>query len=256
MKRTFLLLYILMVAVLAVATFLEQARDTDFAARIVYHSVWFFALWTVLGVGLIAVIVKKKLWRRAALCLLHVSFLVILLGAGVTFFTSQKGFVHLNEGQTVHTFFEEGHPTNAHAFPFSLRLDSFRIVRYPGTEAAADYASYLKIKPTDGGKEESVKVSMNHICSHGGYRLYQSSYDENGSGSYLSVNYDPYGTGITYAGYALLALSMIGVLFARKEEFRRLLRHPLLKRGGMVCLLLFCTVNVRAEQRAQFAVLD
>lgn len=79
---------------------------------------------------------------------------------------------------------------------------------------------------------------MNRILPEQGFRFYQSSFDEDRQGSWLTVNHDPWGIGITYAGYILLGISMIGMLFGRRGEFRRLMNHPLLKKGGVFCLLL------------------
>src|SRR5699024_11980233 len=75
-----------------------------------------------------------------------------------------------------------------------------------------------------------------------------SSFDEDMQGSWLTVNYDPWGIGITYSGYLLLGVSMLWMLVSRGGEFRRLLRHPLLRseehtselqsRFDLVCRLL------------------
>ena len=94
---------------------------------------------------------------------------------------------------------------------------------------------------------------MNRILSRDGYRLYQTSFDEDMRGSILSVNRDPYGTPVTYAGYLLLGVSMIGTLCSKRSGFRRLLRHPLLKRAGF--LLLFASVCCGASAGAP-ATLD
>ena len=132
--------------------------------------------------------------------------------------------------------------------PFSLRLDSFRIVCYPGTEAPADYVSYIHVSG-NGRESQKASVSMNRIFSCGGYRFYQSSYDPDGRGSWLSVNHDPWGIGVTYAGYALLGLSMLWVLCSRGGEFRRLLRHPLLRMGGFLVLFLLLGTTLQAAER-------
>ncbi|MBQ4519863.1 MAG: cytochrome c biogenesis protein CcsA [Bacteroidaceae bacterium] len=65
---------------------------------------------------------------------------------------------------------------------------------------------------------------MNNILTHKGYRFYQSSYDEDGRGTWLSVNYDPWGTGLTYTGYLLLLIAMIGMMVHPRGGFRRLLK--------------------------------
>ena len=85
-------------------------------------------------------------------------------------------------------------------------LDSFRIAYYPGTEAPADYVSQISCQHIDGDIFARPIVSMNRIFSAQGYRFYQSSYDEDLEGSWLSVNYDPWGTGITYTGFCLMGL--------------------------------------------------
>ncbi len=253
MKRLLVILYTLCLLVMAVATLVENSYGTDFAASHIYHSFWFIALWAALSLGLVAALVRYKLWQRWAVCSLHASFLVILLGALVTFATSQKGVVHLRPAENVSTFQSEDLATN-HPLPFTLRLDSFHVVHYPGTEAPADYASYVTISSEGSGQQTASQcVSMNRILKHQGYRFYQSSYDPDEQGSWLSVNYDPWGTGLTYAGYLLLLLSMLAVLFSRKEEFVRLLRHPLLRKGTFVLLLLFLAApSLQARQLPAF----
>ena len=72
--------------------------------------------------------------------------------------------------------------------------------------------------------EERVTISMNHIGKAGGYRFYQSDYDDDGAGSILAVNHDPWGVGITYAAYLLLLLSMIAYFFEKDSAWRRTLR--------------------------------
>ena len=248
MKRFILIIYVALVVVLAVATFVEQARGTAFVGELVYGSVWFCALWGVLAALTLIVCIRMRLWRRVPLLLLHGSFLVILGGAFLTFVWGEQGYVHLEEGKATDRFVVRDNGELV-PLPFSLRLDSFRVQCYPGTDAPEDYISYVRLTGSDG-VEQAATVSMNRILTSGGYRFYQSSYDPDGQGSWLSVNHDPWGIGVTYAGYALLGLSMLGVLFSRGGEFRRLLRHPLLRKGGfLTVLLLMGTMTVQAQGR-------
>ena len=80
---------------------------------------------------------------------------------------------------------------------------------------------------------------MNHIFSYQHYRFYQSGYSEDNEGSVFSVSHDPYGIGITYAGYTLLLLSTVFFFFSPQSRFRQLLKSPLLHRSLTVILLLF-----------------
>ena len=247
MKRVILFVYVALVVVLAVATFVEQARGTAFIGAHVYHTHWFVLLWGVLAVCTVVVCWRMRLWRRVPVLLLHGSFLVILGGALLTFVWGEQGYVHLEEGKTTDRFVVQD-SRHLLPLPFSLRLDSFRIVCYPGTEAPADYVSYIHVSG-NGRESQKASVSMNRIFSCGGYRFYQSSYDPDGRGSWLSVNHDPWGIGVTYAGYALLGLSMLWVLCSRGGEFRRLLRHPLLRMGGFLVLFLLLGTTLQAAER-------
>ena len=247
MKRLILIIYVTLVVVLAVATFVEQARGTAFIGAHVYHTHWFVLLWGGLAVCTVVVCWRMRLWRRVPVLLLHGSFLVILGGALLTFVWGEQGYVHLEEGKTTDRFVVQD-SRHLLPLPFSLRLDSFRIVCYPGTEAPADYVSYIHVSG-NGRESQKASVSMNRIFSCGGYRFYQSSYDPDGRGSWLSVNHDPWGIGVTYAGYALLGLSMLWVLFSRGGEFRRLLRHPLLRKGGLLVLFLLLGTTLQATER-------
>ena len=247
MKRLILIIYVTLVVVLAVTTFVEQARGTAFIGAHVYHTHWFVLLWGVLAVCTVVVCWRMRLWRRVPVLLLHGSFLVILGGALLTFVWGEQGYVHLEEGKTTDRFVVQD-SRHLLPLPFSLRLDSFRIVCYPGTEAPADYVSYIHVSG-NGRESQKASVSMNRIFSCGGYRFYQSSYDPDGRGSWLSVNHDPWGIGVTYAGYALLGLSMLWVLCSRGGEFRRLLRHPLLRMGGFLVLFLLLGTTLQAAER-------
>lgn len=247
MKRLILIIYVTLVVVLAVATFVEQARGTAFIGAHVYHTHWFVLLWGVLAVCTVVVCWRMRLWRRVPVLLLHGSFLVILGGALLTFVWGEQGYVHLEEGKTTDRFVVQD-SRHLLPLPFSLRLDSFRIVCYPGTEAPADYVSYIHVSG-NGRESQKASVSMNRIFSCGGYRFYQSSYDPDGRSSWLSVNHDPWGIGVTYAGYALLGLSMLWVLCSRGGEFRRLLRHPLLRMGGFLVLFLLLGTTLQAAER-------
>lgn len=241
MKKFLIAVYGCLLLMLAATTFVEQTCSTDFVEKHVYHTIWFCCLWGALAAMTVVVLVRLRLWRHLPTLLLHGSFLVILAGAMTTFLCGRKGYVHLTVGSEVNCFLEQD-GRQVVELPFTLRLDSFRIEYYPGTDAPADYISYI---------HGETPVSMNRILSRQGFRFYQSSFDEDMQGSWLTVNYDPWGIGITYSGYLLLGVSMLWMLVSRGGEFRRLLRHPLLKKGGMFVLLLLCLGSgVHAQKRS------
>ena len=262
MKRLTLILYLLLTVVLAVATFVESAKGSGFVMEHIYHSVPFVVLWGVLGVLMMVAVWKRKVWRVWPSFLLHVSFGLILVGALTSYLTSKKGMMHLRTDEPTFQYVEEG-TRRVLDLPFTLVLDTFYIDYYPGTEAPADYVSIVSVdkntvdkvqvdkltRPcgTNPSSTELHTISMNNILTHKGYRFYQSSFDEDGRGAWLSVNYDPWGTGITYAGYFLCIIAMIGLMVHPKGGFRRLLNKAPLnppRRGRFkhiqLCSLPFC----------------
>lgn len=234
-------LYTVLVLVLGFATFLGQAEGTAYVSSHVYHTPWFFLLWALLVMAAVAYMAKRKLYRQFSLGLLHASFIVILIGAAVTFLFGQKGTVHLRQHQTVNSFVDDN--AEIRQFPFTMALSKFEIKYYPGTNAPSDFVSTLTV--TDASKSsQRVVISMNNIYQTHGYRFFQSSFDEDMKGTILSVNYDPWGTAVTYFGYVLLALSMLLTLIDRRQEFRQLLSSPALRRTAFALTLLCGSLSV------------
>lgn len=248
MKKFLILIYVVLTGVLMAATFIEHSRGTAFVERYIYHSVWFCCLWGILACFVVVAMARFNWLKRLPVVLLHSSFLIILGGAMLTFLFGEKGYIHLKKGVEVTTFVRESDKHEV-SLPFALRLDSFNIKYYSGTEAPSDYVSAVTY--VQHGHSVSTNISMNRVLSVDGYRLYQSSYDDDGSGSWLSVNYDPMGIGVAYTGYVLLALASIGLLISKRESFRRLLQNPLLRKGGLLLMLLLVFgVSAHAELRA------
>lgn len=88
--------------------------------------------------------------------------------------------IHLRVGQPTDTYVANDgkHGMTTEKLPFSLCLQKFETRMHDGTQAVADYTSRFTI--TDGNQKSQGEVSMNHIYSYRSYRLYQSSYDEDG----------------------------------------------------------------------------
>lgn len=256
MKKLFIFLYSFLLIVLAAATFLEWRQGTAFTKQYVYGHVWFVLLWALLAVVTFTLLIKKRIYRRPAAFAVHIAFITILAGGLLSYLTGKQGRVHLRQGNPVGYFLDK-ESGNREFLPLTLELDSFRIAYYPGTPAPADYISYIRVS---GGEQKTAVISMNRIFSYQSYRFYQSSYDRDGKGTYLTVKYDPWGIGVTYAGYVLWFLSMIWLLASPRHTFRRLIKHPLLK-GSFAFFLFFVLLlpdakaakTVSPEQAALFS---
>ena len=101
--------------------------------------------------------------------------------------------------------------------PFSLGLNDFELVRYPGSSSPSSYASQVTI--FDQGAETPYRIFMNNVLDYEGYRFFQASYDSDEKGTVLSVNHDRWGTRVSYLGYLLMGLGMFWTLFGRGSRF-------------------------------------
>ncbi len=105
--------------------------------------------------------------------------------------------------------------------PFAIKLIEFQLDRYPGSMSPMSYASEVEVIDNNKDVKMPFRIYMNHVLNYGGYRFYQSSYDQDELGTILSVNKDP-GKWPTYFGYFLLALGMFLNILNPKSRFRKL----------------------------------
>lgn len=237
LKRTAFSLLGILLLILTIATILEKIYGTDFVNEYIYSSVPFVILWGVTAITSLLYIIKSKLHRQPVIFLLHLSLLFILAGAFTTWIYGEQGTMRVRQGEQQTSFTDS--KGISHQLPFSITLNQFEIIYYKGTLAPMDFISHISVADKDCHRQIQGKVSMNHIFSYQHYRFYQSGYSEDNEGSVFSVSHDPYGIGITYAGYTLLLLSTVFFFLSPQSRFRQLLKSPLLHRSLTVILLLF-----------------
>ena len=174
--------------------------------------------------------------------LLHIALMTIVVGACVTHFFGEQGEIHLraDKAQTLtvkHSTLNIKHPA------VSLFLWDFQVVN-DAEGNPVDYITELRLldrsakKPTANSQpltaiDEGI-IRMNKPLKYHGWRFCQSDYDSDMQGVVLAYNYDPWGIGITYTGYALLLLAMIAFFFQRRSYFRALLNRSVFRqRSGL-----------------------
>ncbi|MBQ9203313.1 MAG: cytochrome c biogenesis protein CcsA [Prevotella sp.] len=236
-------LYILIVVCIGAATVIEKYKGTSFVSDYIYGSWWFVVLWAALTVAACLYMCQRRLYRRFGVMLLHAALVVILAGALTTWLTGHRGTVSLRVNRQTTQY--QDTKGQSRQLPFTLRLKEFRVVNYPGTDAPLDYQSIVGVTRAATHTTE-VMVSMNHIGSVDGYRLFQSSYDTDGQGVTLGVCYDPYGIAVTYIGYLLLLVGIVATLLSRQTQMRTLYRAA--TRPLVVAVLLSAAVSSHAAE--------
>ncbi len=95
------ILFVLFAVSMAVATFIENALGSSAAYSMVYNSIWFELILVLLAVNLVGQVIVQKLlkWEKLPVALFHLSFVLMLLGAGITRYFGWEGSIHIREGQ-------------------------------------------------------------------------------------------------------------------------------------------------------------
>ncbi|MEC7068465.1 MAG: cytochrome c biogenesis protein ResB, partial [Bacteroidota bacterium] len=132
--------------------------------------------------------------------------------------------------------------------PFAIRLNNFIAEKYPGTEKS--YSSFKSKITVEEQTDFDYDIYMNHVLDHKGYRFFQASFDPDEKGTVLSVNHDFWGTWVTYAGYILLYLSMMGIFFLGKTRFKDLskaLEKIKQKKNAISAVLILASSGLNAQ---------
>ena len=214
--------------------------------KYVYETKWFEAIMWLLGINLIGVMFRYKTYKKMPIFVLHLSVIVILLGAAVTRYFGYEGQLHLRNGETKSFIMVEkskGNPSDVYRknLGFEVRLDKFVMHKYPGSMMPSSYDSYITIIDKAAHKKFQFHIYMNHILVYKGYRFYQESYDPDEKGSILSVNHDDAGTYITYFGYILLAVGFLWSILYKKSRFMITVRK--LQKSGLFSIALMILLS-------------
>lgn len=94
------ILFVLFAVAMAVATFLENDFGSAAAYSMVYNTRWFELILLLLAVNLVGQVVIFKLLKREKLtiALFHLSFILMIIGAGITRYFGWEGSMHIREG--------------------------------------------------------------------------------------------------------------------------------------------------------------
>jgi cytochrome c-type biogenesis protein CcsB len=110
------ILFLLFAAAMAIATFIENDFGTQTAKALVYNAWWFEAIMLFFVLNFIGNIKKYNLLRKEkfSVLLFHISFILIILGAGITRYISYEGTMPIYEGETANLVLSEGAYVSVH----------------------------------------------------------------------------------------------------------------------------------------------
>ncbi|NKI26905.1 cytochrome c biogenesis protein CcsA [Arenibacter sp. 6A1] len=107
--RLMAVLYVVFATAMAFGTFIESWYSTDTARIWIYNTTWFEAIMVFFVINFIGNIARYKLLRleKWAVLLLHLSWILIIIGAFVTRYISFEGVMPIREGETENVFYSD-----------------------------------------------------------------------------------------------------------------------------------------------------
>ncbi len=167
------ILFLLFGGSMAVATFIENDYGTQTAKALVYNAWWFEAIMLVFLINFIYNIPKYRLLRKEkwVVLMFHLSFIFVIIGAGITRYYSFEGMMPIKEGETSNIMLsgniflkvhidnnkEEKTPIYKAMLLSKIGSNSFNInTEFKGTPVKISYVNYVanateKLVPSETG---------------------------------------------------------------------------------------------------------
>ena len=164
--RLMAILILLFFVAIGYATFIENDFGTQTAKALIYNTTWFELIIVLLSVNMIANINRYKLWRKEKwpVLLFHISFIMIVIGAGITRYVSFEGMMSIREGEQSNlivsdrTFLQINVHDNAYQYSYDkplllhnyegplefLKSNNFsQDVKFLDNDISVDYIDYI-----------------------------------------------------------------------------------------------------------------
>ena len=145
-------LFVLFASAMAAATFIENDFGSSAAYSMVYNTKWFELILLLLAVNLVGQMVIFKLYKIAKLpvFLFHLSFVLMIAGAGITRYFGWEGAIHIREGEEQNTCFSTEKYIGYSIKDVSGNIIDSRSEKYSMTSVSADeYKKILNINDKD-----------------------------------------------------------------------------------------------------------
>lgn len=109
-------LFIVFATAMAFGTFIESWYSTETARIWIYNATWFEAIMVFFVINFTGNISRYRLWRKEKwpVLVLHLSWILIIVGAFVTRYISFEGMMPIREGSTEQVFYSDKTFLTAH----------------------------------------------------------------------------------------------------------------------------------------------
>ncbi len=189
-------LFIVYAVAMITGTFMDAGQDTSptpYSRHYIYNALWFEAIMVLFMINFIGNIFRYRLLRKEkwATLILHLAFIFILLGAGITRYIGFEGWMPIREGETTNTYLtrdiylttfidgdlvidgQQQRRVVQERVDFSERLDNdFKLTtEYNGTPVTIEVKDFVKdaeldVLPNDKGESYLKLVEAGDGGSH------------------------------------------------------------------------------------------
>lgn len=103
------ILFLVFAIAMGIGTFIESKYSTETARIWIYNTTWFSTIMVFFVINFIGNMFRYKLftWKKWPVLTLHLSWIIIIIGAGVTRYISFEGVMPIREGKTERIFYSD-----------------------------------------------------------------------------------------------------------------------------------------------------
>lgn len=154
------ILFFVFAAAMAIATFIGNDFGSSASFSLVYNTRWFELILVLIAANLISQLIIFKLFRKEKLpvALFHLSFILMIIGAGITRYSGWEGTIHIREGETKNICFSDEKYIN-----YSVINEAGEIIaEESGLFNTASLSSQKYSRKINAGTRE-YNLSLSHI---------------------------------------------------------------------------------------------
>lgn len=127
-----------------------------------------------------AITAEKGRWTRLGVYIVHLSVVVLLVGALVGSRYGFEGYANIVEGERMDTL-QVRDSIHKVTLPFSIQCDEFEVTFYEGGRRPKEFRSSLSIIGDDGRTLLQKDIRVNDPLRYQGINIFQSGYGETGA---------------------------------------------------------------------------
>jgi cytochrome c-type biogenesis protein CcsB len=154
------ILFVVFAVAMAIATFVENDLGSGASYSMVYNARWFELILLLLVTNLIGQLLIFRLFSKSKLpvALFHLSFIIMIIGAGITRYFGWEGTIHIREGETANRCF-----SNEKYIRYTVKNKGGDVIAKDSRKYAISSVSAENYKRKIKAGDKTYKLSLEQI---------------------------------------------------------------------------------------------